>query len=325
MSEKYNLLVLLGPTASGKTALGVKLAAALGGEIVSADSRQVYRELDLGAGKDRESYRLGPLVVPVHLIDVVDLGRQYSVFDYQRDAYRVLGELLARGVLPVMVGGSGMYLEAVLLDYHLPEVNPDPALRKELESLDDRQLMERLLRVKPRLHATTDTSSRQNMIRAIEIAELSPLGRRPSRPPLAPLVLGVEISGPELGQRIRQRLRRRLEAGLIEEVEKILAGGTPPERLEALGLEYRFVTRYLRGDIADREQLFAELSRAIVAFARRQRTWFRRMQRRGVTIIWLRGDVERQALELVREKLPERWRPQYEALIQPPPISSSPR
>lgn len=303
-----NLLCLLGPTACGKTALGVRLARCLEAEIVSADSRQVYRELDIGAGKEREAYRSGGPQVRCHLIDLVGLDREFSLFDYQRQAYLVIGELFRRQVLPLLVGGSGMYLEAVLLGYRLAEVPPDPALRQQLEQLDDGALYDRLRRAKPRLHATTDLESRERMVRAIEIAERSPGGRLPERPDLRPLVLGLMPATRELRRRIEERLRLRLEQGLIEEVQGLLASGVPPERLEALGLEYRYLTRFLRGQIQSREDLFLRLAAAIVDFAKRQRSWFRRMERRGVKIHWLEGDVELEAARLAREAFPGRWK-----------------
>ncbi len=293
-----NLLVVLGPTASGKTALGVNLARRFGGDIVSADSRQVYRELDIGAGKDREEYTRGGPAVACHLIDVAGLDRLYSIYHYQRDFRRVLDDLRRRRVLPVMVGGSGLYLEAVLLRYPLAETPPDRVLRAELEALPEDALRRLAAELGPRLPADIDTDTRRRTIRAIEIA-LHPGERRPAPlPELRPLVLGVSYPPGELRRRIAERLSRRLENGLVEEVERLLAAGVPARRLDSLGLEYRFVTRFLQGAIPSRRELFAKLHTAICAFARRQRTWFRRMERRGVHIHWLEGADRARAEEL---------------------------
>ncbi|RME25103.1 MAG: tRNA (adenosine(37)-N6)-dimethylallyltransferase MiaA [Deltaproteobacteria bacterium] len=304
-----NLLVIVGPTASGKTSMAVALARKLGAEIVSADSRQVYRELDIGAGKDREEYSTGGPAVACHLIDIVGLDTEYSVFDYQQDFYRVFDRLQQRGVLPIMVGGSGLYIESVLLRYPLVPVEPDPQLREELEKLDDEQLEKRLRELKPRLHATTDTSSRQRMIRAIEIELHSRKSHPPPAPCINPLVLGVRHSPELLRERIRKRLRARIEAGMIEEVRRLLGSGVPPERLLALGLEYRYITEYLRGNIQGEKELFRVLAKAIIDFARRQRTWFRRMERRGIRIHWLDGADPEAALRIVHERMPNRCQP----------------
>ena len=302
---RHNLLVVLGPTATGKTRLGVGLARALGGEIISADSRQVYRRLDIGTGKDLAEYGQGDQRVPVHLIDIVEPADEYSVFEFQQDCHRVFEDLWARGRLPVMVGGTGMYLSAVLEGYAMVAAPEDPALRAELADLSDEELADHLRTLKPDLHNTTDLSSRERILRAIEIAVRTAEDPPPKRPYLEPLILGTRFDRSVLDERIGARLRVRLEEeGLIEEVEGLLAEGLSYDRLDALGLEYRFIADYLRGRLADIDALHAALSKAIRKFARRQLSWFRRMERHGVKIHWLDGAYLDQALAEVRLRAP---------------------
>ncbi|HOX43842.1 MAG TPA: tRNA (adenosine(37)-N6)-dimethylallyltransferase MiaA [Myxococcota bacterium] len=302
--EKYDLLVVLGPTASGKTRLGVALARALGGEILSADSRQVYRGLDLGTGKDLAEYRQGGPPVPYQLIDVAGLGEEYSVFRFQRDFFRALGEVRARGRLPVLVGGTGLYLEAVLEGYALVEVPEDPALRRELEGLSLDELQDRLAGLK-RLHNVSDFKSRERLVRAIEVAEgqarAQGAGARPAWPALHPLVLGTRWPREELRARIRARLAERLAAGMLGEADRLLASGVSHARLRELGLEYRWMSRHRQGELG-LEAMQAGLARAIAEFARRQESWFRRMERRGTPIHWIERAEPAEALEVVRRE-----------------------
>jgi len=292
MTGTFDTLVILGPTASGKTHLGVELARGLGGEIVSADSRQVYRGLDIGAGKDLEEYSTGGPPVPYHLIDIVGLEVEFSVFDFQRRCYGVLEDLRSRSVLPIIVGGSGLYLEAVLKGYRMVDVPVDEDLRAELGNASTADLVARLLTHR-KVHNTTDLEDRKRLIRAIEIAEFTARHEPEPGPPITPLVLGVSWQRSVLRERIRARLADRLDNGLIEEVEGLRARGVGWEKLRFLGLEYRYVADYLLGAIKNKNDLEQKLGSAICVFAKRQETWFRRMQRRGTTIIWVdRGDVE---------------------------------
>ena len=279
-----NLLVILGPTASGKTQLGVQAAHHLQGEILSADSRQVYRGLDIGSGKDLAEYG----ATPYHLIDIVDPGCEFSLFNFVQEFKNAYDKVVGRGRLPILVGGTGLYLDAVLRGYELVRVEENLPLRQELEKLEITALEKRLRRLRPDLHNTTDLTDRERLTRAIEIAE----GEKQSvaepidLPELSPQVFGLRWQREVLRQRITRRLRERLDQGMIEEVEGLHAAGVSWETLDYFGLEYRFVAQYLQG-MLNRNDLFQKLNSAIHQFAKRQETWFRRMQRQGVEICWL--------------------------------------
>lgn len=298
-----NCLVVLGPTASGKTRLGARLAHALGGEVVSADSRQVYRGLDIGAGKDLEEYRVDGHEVPYHLINIADLDEECSVYAYQQRCFETIEALWAREALPVIVGGTGMYLEAVLKGYRMVEAPENPALRAELADKSRETLVARLQALKPALHNTTDVSDRERTIRAIEIAEAERDAKPAPSPDIRALVLGTRWPRAELHARISERLKARMEQGLIEEVKGLMEAGVAAERLRLLGLEYRFVTDYLEGAIKNRNDLFQKLNAAIRNFAKRQETWFRRMERNGFEIHWIERAAFEPAIALAREAL----------------------
>ncbi len=304
MNPYPNILVVLGPTASGKTRLGVDLCLGLNGEIISADSRQVYRGMDIGTGKDLDEYG----EVPYHLIDIANPGHEFNLFEYQRHFLAVFEEIVRRDRLPVLVGGTGLYLDAVLRNYRLVEVPPNPELRAELAKLPPEELTTRLLRLKPEQHNTTDTIDRERLTRAIEIAE-GEKKAEPERlalfPDLNPRIFGVRWEREVLKKRIEERLRQRLEGGMIEEVADLHENGTSFEVLESYGLEYRFVAHFLQGKL-NRDDLFQQLNKAIRAFAKRQMTWFRRMERHGVIIHWLdaHDDLLSQALYLLRSSQP---------------------
>jgi tRNA dimethylallyltransferase len=294
---KPNLLVILGPTASGKTRLGVGAARALNGEIISADSRQVYRGMDLGTGKDLSEYQ----EISHHLIDIVDPGYEFNVFEFQRRCFEAFADIGSRGRLPVLVGGTGLYLDAVLKGYRLVEVPENPELRRQLSALSDDQLAERLAVLRPQQHNTTDTLERERLLRAIEITEgeTAASAQLPPLPELRPLVFGVQWDRAILRRRITARLKERLEQGMIEEVEGLHQSGVPYRILEFYGLEYRFLAQFLQGEL-NRNDLFQKLNSAIHQFAKRQETWFRRMERQGTTIHWLdgAGDPLRQLLDI---------------------------
>jgi tRNA dimethylallyltransferase len=286
---QFDLLVILGPTASGKTRIGVQIARALDGEIISADSRQVYRGMDIGTGKDLNEYGS----VPYHLVDLVDPGYEFNVFEFQRRFLEAFRAIRRRGHLPVLVGGTGLYLEAVLKAYRLVEVPENPGLRQELAGFSLENLAARLKAANPRLHNTTDLLDCERLMRAIEIAEFRGQGGPPRSPlpEFTPIVFGIRLDRKILRQRITQRLRERLNRGMIEEAEGLLRKGVSFETLEFYGLEYRFVAQYLKGKL-NRNDMFQKLNSAIHRFAKRQETWFGRMERQGILIHWVDGNEE---------------------------------
>ena len=300
-----NLLTILGHTAAGKTAFAARLADRVGGEIISADSRQVYRGMDIGTGKDYQDYLVGDHRVPVHLIDILDAGEEYNVYRFQRDFLRLFTEISGRGVLPVLCGGTGLYIESVLRNFHLLDVPPDASLREELEKKSYDELVG-ILKLHGPLHNVTDTVNRKRLIRAIEIAmhqSVQP-DEKADKPVLHPLVLGVRFDRTIRRQRITERLRSRMMEGLIEEVEGLLRNGVSAEQLDYYGLEYRYVSKYVLKELSY-EDMFNQLNTAIHQFAKRQMTYFRGMERRGIDIHWLEGEgsMEEQmeeALALIR-------------------------
>ena len=295
----YNLLVVLGPTASGKTALGVAMAKHLRAEIISADSRQVFRGMDIGTGKDLHEYG----DVPYHLIDLLDAGTEFSVFAFQQHAYQAVEAIRSRRCLPIVVGGTGLYLDALLKGYRLVPAPENPVLRAELADLDLEPLRQRLFDLRPEQHNRTDLDDRERLLRAIEVAEADRLaGDQPAPPNIKPLVFGIRWPRELLRQRIKTRLRQRLEQGMIAEVEALLAHGVSNAALEYYGLEYRFVTNYLQGKL-NRNDMEQKLYSAICKFAKRQETWFRRMEKQGVQIIWLPGESNPVTAALQRLKL----------------------
>jgi tRNA dimethylallyltransferase len=285
----FNLLVILGPTASSKTKVGVEVARALNGEIISADSRQVYRGMDIGTGKDLEEYGS----VPYHLIDIIDPGYEFNVFEFQGRFVEAFTGIHGRLRLPILVGGTGMYLDAVLRGYRLLEVPENPRLRQELAALSLESLAARLKGANPKLHNTTDLLDRERLARAIEIAEFSGEREYPSSPlpQMKPIVFGIKPERDILRQRITKRLRERLNRGMIEEVRGLLKKGVSFEALEFYGLEYRFVAKFLKGEL-NRNDMFQKLNSAIHQFAKRQETWFRRMERQGILIHWVDGEKD---------------------------------
>ncbi len=287
----FNLLSVIGPTASGKTALAVQLALAFGGEVISADSRQVYRGMDIGTGKDLEEYRVNGKRISCHLIDIVEAGYKYNVFEYQRDFVRVWESCRERKVLPILCGGSGLYVEAVLKGYQLLPVPVNEQLRNSLAGLSLQELAERLARYK-KLHNTTEIDTPKRAIRAIEIEEYyqnHPCEKK-DFPVIRPLIVGVDVGREVRRDRITRRLHERLNQGMIEEVQRILDSGVKPEDLIYYGLEYKFLTLYLLGDLSY-EEMVRQLNVAIHQFAKRQMTWFRKMEREGFKICWLSAEM----------------------------------
>ena len=298
--ELWNLLVVLGPTASGKTGLAVRLARGIGGEILSADSRQVYRGMDLGTGKDLSEYGRGRGAVTVHLIDICDPAEEFNVFAFQKLFYPCFQEILRRGKIPILVGGTGLYLDSVLRGYRMSAVPVNETLRENLAGEGMESLRRRFLWFCPEVHNTTDLLERERLIRAIEIADHSREHPRPAEAPVKvlPLVIGVRFDRNDLRRKITLRLQSRLEAGMIDEVQRLHDRGIAWERLDSFGLEYRYISLYLQQKIT-REEMFQTLNTRIHQFAKRQETWFRRMERNGVRIHWIEGADEDAALGLI--------------------------
>ena len=288
---KYDLITILGPTASGKTPLAAALADRLGTEIISGDSRQVYRRMDLGTGKDLVDYVVDGRPVPYHLIDIVEPGYKYNVFEYQRDFLKAYEEITDKGKLPILCGGTGMYIESVLKGYRLLPVPENPELRASLEGKSLEELTGILKRYK-KLHNSTDVDTAKRAIRAIEIEEYYKQQPPEYRefPSLKSLIIGVDIDRELRREKITRRLQQRLDEGMVEEVRGLLAEGIPAENLIYYGLEYKFLTQYAIGELTY-EEMFQQLETAIHQFAKRQMTWFRGMERRGFTIHWLDATI----------------------------------
>ncbi len=285
--QNIELITILGPTASGKTTLAVALAAQLQTEIISADSRQVYRGMDIGTGKDLSEYTLNGNKIPYHLIDILDAGEKYNLYEYQHDFHRVFSQLRAKNSIPVLCGGSGLYIEAVLKGYKLLNVPENPALRHSLSNKSLTELTAILSACGP-LHNSTDTDTAKRAIRSIEIAEFSSKQNPDFQefPPLNSAIFGVNPDREIRRQKITLRLKQRLDEGMIDEVKNLLNSGLSPDDLIYYGLEYKFLTQYIIGQISY-NQMFSLLEIAIHQFAKRQMTWFRGMENRGFTINWI--------------------------------------
>jgi tRNA dimethylallyltransferase len=285
----YNLIAVLGHTAGGKTRFAACLAEKLDGEVISADSRQVYRRMDLGTGKDYGDYLVNGRQVPVHLIDILEPGYEYNVYEYQQDFVRVFREIQSRDSLPVLCGGSGLYIEAVLKGYRLIRVPVNQSLRQELEQQGMDELTARLAGFK-KLHNKTDIADRKRLVRALEIEvfyyEHPELDEQ--MPVIRPLILGIKFDRLSRRNRISHRLSERFDQGMLEEVQELLDEGVTPEKLKYYGLEYKYITEYMTGQ-TNYEEMFTRLETAIHRFAKRQMTWFRKMEREGVKIYWLDG------------------------------------
>ena len=287
----YDLLVVTGPTASGKTSLAAAIADRLGGEIISADSRQVYKGMNLGTGKDYDDYLVNGTKIPCHLIDIAEPGYKYNVFEYQRDFMKVYSDMKKRKIFPVVCGGSGMYADSIITGYKMFEVPPDSGLRIELEKKSMEELKEILSRFK-NLHNSTDIDTRKRVIRAIEIEHSS---RNKGKygvefPKIKALLIGVLFDRDIRRKRISERLKERLDSGMINEVKHLIDNGISPETLIYYGLEYKFLTLYLMGKITYIEMV-RDLETAIHQFAKRQMTWFRGMERKGIKINWIEGTL----------------------------------
>ena len=286
------MITILGPTASGKTDIAAHLAYELGAEIISADSRQVYRGMDIGTGKDIEDYIVNGTPVPYHLIDICDAGAKYNLFQYQEDFLKAYDDITSRGVQPILCGGTGLYIESVLKGYHLSPVPQNPELRASLEgkSLEELTVMLKELKAKAgsNMHNKTDVDSCQRAIRAIEIESYNLENPIPVRdfPAIDSIIIGVNIDRDERRRKITNRLRKRLDDGMVDEIKQLLASGIPAEDLIYYGLEYKYITEYVIGKTSY-DDMFRGLEIAIHQFAKRQMTWFRGMERRGFKIHWI--------------------------------------
>ena len=286
----YNLLTVLGATATGKTTFAAHLAAQLGSEIISADSRQVYRGMDIGTGKDLKDYFVGGREIKAHLVDIVDAGYQYNVFEYQQDFLKAFEDTWGRGLLPILCGGSGMYIEAVLKNYKLIQVPDNPALRESLKGKTLPELAKILESYNSPLHNVSDITNLKRASRAIEIADYC--SKNPEietrMPPIKSLNIGVKFDRLSRRKRITERLGQRLDEGMVDEVRKLLGAGIKPESLIYYGLEYKFLTQYVVGDLSY-DEMFEKLNIAIHQFAKRQMTWYRKMEKQGIKIHWFDG------------------------------------
>ena len=306
-NSTYDLIAITGPTASGKTPFAAALAKELGSEIISADSRQIYRRMDLGTGKDLEDYTIGGTQIPYHLIDIVEPGYKYNVFEYQRDFLKAYEDITSRGKLPIVCGGTGMYLESILKGYRLMPVPENPALRKELEHKSLEELTEILSGYKE-LHNSTDVDTVKRAIRAIEIERYyqeHPVQER-EFPKLKSLIIGVDIDRELRRKKITARLKQRLNDGMIEEIRALIEQDhIAPEDLIYYGLEYKYLTLYVTGQLTY-EEMFSQLEIAIHQFAKRQMTWFRGMERRGFTIHWIDATLPlEEKIAFVKQKMEE--------------------
>ena len=285
--NNYELITIIGPTASGKTAFAAALAARLDTEIISGDSRQVYRSMDIGTGKDLADYVVDGKQIPYHLIDICNPGDKYNVFEYQHDFHKAFEEIRKKGKLPILCGGTGMYIESVLRGFKLLDVPQNPSLRESLKGKSLAEL-EQILASYKVLHNKTDVDSVQRAIRAIEIEEFYKTEAPDKREyaPINSLIIGVDIDRDLRREKISKRLRARLDEGMVDEVRAILATGVKPEDLIYYGLEYKFLTLYIIGQLTY-DEMVSQLEIAIHQFAKRQMTWFRGMERRGLHIHWL--------------------------------------
>lgn len=290
--QNQKMITILGPTASGKTSVAAALALRTGGEIISADSRQVYRRMDIGTGKDLADYTIGDVHIPYHLIDIAEPGTKYNLFQYQQDFHTAYNDIRSRGKLPILCGGTGLYIEAVLGGYSLSPVPQNPKLRESLEGKSLDQLTQMLVQLKQKngsnMHNRTDVDTAQRAIRAIEIETYNIEHPTPERqmPPVYSLIIGINIDRELRREKITRRLKARLDEGMCDEIRSLIDGGVNPDDLIYYGLEYKFVTEYVVGKTSY-EEMFRQLEIAIHQFAKRQMTWFRGMERRGYTIHWI--------------------------------------
>jgi len=300
--NKHNCIVVLGPTASGKTRLACRLAYYLNGEIISADSRQVYKHLDIGAGKDLNEFHVKDKIIPYHMIDVAEPGKQFYLHEFVEGLEKSFDDILKKGKLPVICGGTGLYLDALRKDYSFTQVKEDHTLREELSKLSKTELIEKLQKFPGELVSHVDLDSKKRLIRGIEVAEYRVKHKIEPKQALKyhPYYIGIKTNIETRRQHISKRLEMRLNNGLIEEVQELLKKGVSHERLNELGLEYKFVSKFLKEEIS-RDELFTLLRTAIFQFAKRQMTWFRKMEKEGARIHWVEHEGIEKVLSILKE------------------------
>ena len=300
-------LIILGPTASGKTALAVNVANKYNGEIISADSRQIYKGLDIGTGKDLEEYMIADKIIPYHLIDILDPIIDYSVFDFKKDFYDCYNKIVENNALPILCGGTALYIDSILFDYNMPKSKPDKMLRRKLEIMDLAQLKNKLISINKDAYNENYHISQRRIIRAIEILTQNQsndidMNKQGENKFKNSLVLGIKVERSTLLNRIKERLEVRLNKGMIDEVENLLNKGISHKRLHALGLEYRYISAYLAKSI-DYKTMQSKLNTAINQFSKRQMTFFRRMEKRGININWISINDSKNIYKIVNRYL----------------------
>ena len=296
----YNLITILGPTAVGKTYLGAQLANRFNGEIISADSRQVYLGMDIGTGKDIDDYNVNGKIVPHYLIDVIEPKEEFNLFLFNKFFYESFSGIISRGKIPFLVGGTGLYLHSILSGYELNKVDFGAERYEELDEFGIKDLSEKLKKISSSLHNTTDLLVKERIIRAIMIAEKENNKETLKKAGINSLTIGIRLEREEINERITARLKRRLQSGMIEEVKRLIDGGISFERLNLFGLEYKFIGKYLSGELSYND-MYQKLNSAIHGFAKRQMTWFRKMEREGTVIHWLEGPDYEKACKIISQ------------------------
>ncbi len=302
---RYELITVLGPTAVGKTRLAVRLAGEFNGEIISADSRQVYKYMDIGTGKDLDEYVINGRKIEYHLINIIEPAAEFNLYLFQKKFFEAFDKIKSKNKIPFLVGGTGLYLSSVLQGYNLPEVNFDKDRMAALQKLSKNELRNKLKSLNPNLHNKTDLEIKERIIKAILIAEKKPPQAKSGKLKVDSLVIGIRVNPDVLRNRITRRLKKRLEEGMITEVENLLQKGITHERLKLFGLEYKFISMYLQKELSYND-MFQKLNSAIYKFAKRQMTWFRKMEREGIKINWIEGAGFEKAKEIIEAEFFEK-------------------
>ncbi|MCH7964186.1 MAG: tRNA (adenosine(37)-N6)-dimethylallyltransferase MiaA [Bacteroidetes bacterium] len=304
----FNLVALLGATATGKTKLAAFLAKELNGEIISADSRQVYKYMDIGTGKDLSDYIVDIINVPYHLINIAEPTEEYNLYRFKSDFYQSFEKIKTAGKMPFLVGGTGMYLSAILQNYKLRKADLSQNRIEELENCSEEKLREILLNIKPKQHNITDLITKERIIKAILIEEANQFENIQSQNPISSLNIGIKLERNEIKRRITNRLKKRLDEGMIDEVKNLSDMGITHNKLSFFGLEYKFISQHLRGEL-NYNDMYQKLNSAIHSFAKRQMTWFRKMEREGVNINWFDGKDYNAVLSFIKERMEKNAKP----------------